>query len=423
MKQRILALFVILSALFIACTKAPEVIIPEEPETPAVEEYEVSPIRLTTPEAQVALSGNEFGRKVFSSLLGVAGGEDLLFSPLSLSLDLAVCASGASGNTQTQMYAAMGFADKNPETVADYYQKMTEGLQTADPGVSFTSANSIWVHQVYTLKDGYVKHAKERYDAQVQSLNLGVKESLGLINNWCKEKTNGLIEKMLDDSKDPETISAAYLLNAIYFKGGWSKAFEEQTQEAVFHAAAGDRMATFIQGVDHYGYKEKGKVRMASVGYSGGLFQLVIALPDAGVSTAEAFASLEADDFFGFSTRDPVTLRIPEFSISYNADSELLIPALQKCGIADAFNQNANFSDMFADNVPFYIGKVAQKSVMTVDRKGTEAAAVTVIGMDGAAGVGEYVPVPRTLVADRPFLFALVEYTSRTILFLGQKTL
>lgn len=423
MKQRILALFVILSALFIACTKAPEVIIPEEPETPVVEEYEVSPIRLTTPEAQVALSGNEFGRKVFSSLLGVAGEEDLLFSPLSLSLDLAVCASGASGNTQTQMYAAMGFADKNPQTVADYYQKMTEGLQTADPGVSFTSANSIWVHQVYTLKDGYVKHAKERYDAEVQSLDLGVKESLGRINNWCSQKTNGLIKKVLDDTEDPLYASAAYLLNAIYFKGGWAKAFDEQTKEAVFHAATGDRMATYIQGADHYGYKEKGKVRMVSVGYSGGLFQLVIALPDAGVSTAEAFASLEADDFFfGFSTLDPVTLRIPEFTISFNAGRELLIPALQKCGIVDAFTQNANFSNMFANNLPFYIENVAQTSVMTVDRKGTEAAAVTVITSDTVAG-DEYVPVPRTLVVDRPFLFALVEYTSRTILFLGQKTL
>ncbi len=428
MKQRIFTLFITLTALFVACTKAPvasEDMTPEEPEAPAIEEespLQVSPIRLSTPEKSVALSGNEFGKKVFSCLVEDTGGKDILFSPLSLSLDLAVCASGASGNTQTQMYTAMGFADKDPETIADYYQKMTEALQTADPGVRFTSANSIWVHHDYTLRDAYVKHAKNRYDAHVQSLDLSVKESLGLINSWCKEKTEGLIDKMLDDSQDPRLPSAAYLLNAIYFQGGWSKAFDEKTQDAVFHSAKGDRMATYMQGVEYYGYREKEKVRMVSVNYGGGLYQLVIALPDIGVSTTEALASLEPNDFFGLPTLDPVTLRIPEFSISYNAVSESLIPALKKCGIVDAFSGNASFAGMFTNNLQFLIGNVEQKSFITVDRKGTEAAAVTMIAICNSTGEA-YTPVPRTLVADRPFLFALVESSSRTILFLGQKSL
>ena len=72
---------------------------------------------------------------------------------------------------------------------------------------------------------------------------------------------------------------------------------------------------------------------------------------------------------------------------------------------------------MMKNNIPFCISQVLQKSVITVDEKGTDAAATTVISVYG----GNQTHVQRTVTLDRPFVFALVEHSSNTILFIGQK--
>lgn len=392
---------------------------PEEIEE-VTEEIQARPIELTYAETRVGKSVNGFGLDVFRKLQAEGQQKDLLFSPFSLSLDFALCAGGGEAETKNQILKTLGFAEKKAEDVAGYYKKMVEGLVTVDPSTKFLSANSVWVHKAYSLRDSFKDYASDYFNADLVSLDLLKKESLAQINRWCASHTEGMIEKVVDDSRDPDAAAVSYLLNALYFKSGWSIPFEEKTQEGIFHGVSGDRTATFLQKEAKYGYYEKENAQFVMVPYGNGSYFLVIALPKEGVSLSGMMDSLSENDFFVNDLRDPVRLRLPKFDIEYNT-GDLLIPVLQGMGMTAPFNSTqADFSAMFTDKTPFCINQVLQKAVISVDEKGTEASAVTVIGM--AMSNGEpYTPVLRTVTVDRPFAFALVEFSSRTILFLGQK--
>lgn len=409
--------------VLVSCQNKP---LPEEGSSPEVlpeqqeqtEPKQPVPILLSASEQKVAGVTNAFGLKVFSSLSQGAT-QDLLFSPMSLSLDLTLCAGGAAGNTKAQILSAIGL-DGNGDAAASYCQKMVAGLVSADPDTQFTSANSVWVHQSFTPAPAFVDYGQTYFDASVRSLDLSVKESLAEINRWCKENTHGLVEKMLDDTRDPQQVSAALLLNALYFKGGWTKTFN-LLPEAPFHGMAGDSPAEYLAERSNYGYAETELAQVVSLPYGCGLYQLVIALPHEGVSIGEMAGSLQEKDFFELSTVDPVTVQLPKFALSYSTEDKL-IPALEACGITDAFDANkADFSKLLSGDVSLCISVVQQKSVIRVDETGTEAAAVTEIGLDATDVGPDPEIVERSIVANRPFMFALVESSSRSILFLGQK--
>lgn len=405
----------------LSCQNKPSVENPS-PEIPSVtpETKQPAPIVLSVPERSVASAANSFGLKVFSFLSSGERAQDLLFSPLSLSLDLTLCAGGANGETQAQILSSMGLG-KEQDAAASYYQTMVAGLVSADPYTQFTSANSVWVHNDFTPAEPFVDYAQSYFDASVQRRDLSVKEGLAEINRWCQEKTGGLLDKMVDDSRNPDQAPVALLLNALYFNGGWTDPFD-QVQEAPFHGVAGERSANFLVGKSNYGYLETERAQLVSIPYGCGLFRFVVAVPKEGIALDDMAESLREQDFFGLSTSDPVNVQIPEFELSYST-GDALIPALQSCGITDAFNaKTADFSKLLEGHDPLFISKVLQKSVIRVDEKGTEAAAETGIGMDGD-DVGGHEVVERTVVANRPFVFALVESSSRSILFLGKKLL
>lgn len=105
----------------------------------------------------------------------------------------------------------------------------------------------------------------------------------------------------------------------------------------------------------------------------------------------------------------------PKFQ--YEASNQLKDP-LSLAGMATAFSsENADFSNMIetsAGNV--YISDLFQNTSITVDEKGTEAAAVTVVEMSTTS-----IPVdePKVFNCDRPFMFVIQENQTGAILFIG----
>ena len=70
-------------------------------------------------------------------------------------------------------------------------------------------------------------------------------------------------------------------------------------------------------------------------------------------------------------------------------------------------------------NEELFVGQIAQDTFIDVNEAGTEASAVTTIGMDGSAGV-DYTPPTYTIRMDRPFAFAIREKTTGAVLFMGK---
>lgn len=405
---------------FPGCSRTPAM-----SDNPEVDEEEIlcQPIVLKSAERNVCASVNGFGINVFKAIAQDRPNEDIAFSPFSLSLDLALCAGGAQGKTQSEIVNALGFGSESDDVVAGFFQKMVSGITHVDPNVVFKSANSVWADSKYPLKNAYVSYAKSHFDADLYSLDLSSKESITRINQWCNENTSGLIPSVFDESKDPDSEVVSYLLNALYFNGHWSFDFDEEMPVDVFHSVAGDKDVAYLTVTreEGIGYYETQTARFAAVPYGGRSFYLVIALPKEGVELSEAVFALEETPFFLWENRDEVSLRIPKFDIRYDTGEDVLKSALKKQGIDLAFSPvSADFSEMFESRADFWIDNIMQKSRITVDEKGTEAAAVTVNVLLTSPG-DSYTPSSHTMVVDRPFVFAIVENSSNSILFLGQK--
>ena len=77
-------------------------------------------------------------------------------------------------------------------------------------------------------------------------------------------------------------------------------------------------------------------------------------------------------------------------------------------GLAD-FSQMADLERLGKN---LYIGEVLHKAVIEVNEEGSEAAAVTSIGIRATSAPPEF-------IANRPFFFAIRDNETETILFMG----
>jgi serpin B len=149
--------------------------------------------------------------------------------------------------------------------------------------------------------------------------------------------------------------------------------------------------------------------------YDGDELSMVILLPDAGEFAAfeesldaERLAAILAERDYG-----EVALALPKFEF----ESEFsLNDALAALGMPQAFSvRDADFSGMTGER-DLYISEVVHKAFVAVDEAGTEAAAATAVIMK-LRGLPQRLA---TVTVDRPFVFAIRDIETDTILFLGR---
>ena len=368
---------------------------------------------LTKAEEGINASANSFGFDVFHALYKE---EQLLFSPLSASLALSMTATGADGNTATQMTKTLGFNGFTTDEVNGYYQKMVATLLTVDPKTAFEIANSIWISDRITVKKGFINDCEKYYSSEVYPADFTTQATIDKVNKWCSDKTHGKITSILD-KPDPDLVMA--LMNALYFKGSWTHAFPDLL-EGKFNAISGKAVKTEMMHLtDELPYAEYDGFRMVDLPYGNGSFSMKVILPDGKDDFGKAVKRFDAktlDKLNGKAATEKVSVIIPKFTFECQSSLNDVLIAL---GMEDAFSgARADFSKMCNDKV--FISFVKQKTFIDVNESGTEAAAVTIVGMDkNAVGGGG----DKTIVfnADRPFLFIIQEDSTGAVLFIGQK--
>lgn len=375
------------------------------------------PIELTKSEMQVADGANAFGLDVYHS---VYKDEQMLFSPLSLSLALSMTALGADGMTASQMCTTLGFDGIDADDIASYYRKMTESLATIDRRTTFDSANSIWSQEGFTVKKDFLKTAQDFFNAEIRTVDFRDQATVGVINGWCSEKTHGMVEKILD-RVDPSQVMS--LINAIYFKGQWNFKFDEKTEKSTFHTIDGKKVKVDMMKVRKELYAsfvdDWSSVRLP---YGNGAFAMEVILPPSGMAFGDAVKAFDEELVSKLSVmrdKHEVTLKMPEFKFEYGFKE--LKEVLASLGMPLAFSSMADFSKMaeVPDGNSFFIGTVSQKCAIEVNTKGTEAAAVTHVGMFLESAMPPGGPV--TFTVDRPFIFMIREASTGALLFIGQK--
>ena len=355
-------------------------------------------------------------------LLTEADGNRMI-SPYSAKMCLALLANGANGQTKAQILDTVNIddLDKYNAEVKDLLARYA----TYAGIMSLESANSLWINQTVFGGDGeflapYRDAMQNFYSAEIREVTR--ENSVEEVNAWVNEKTKEKIPTILtEDSRD----FATALVNAVYFKAGWELTFDEYlTQERDFNNADGTKTALdFMHNTAYYGYAETNATRALKIDYGrwGGEefvsddlydFSMYIMLGD----------GVNVEKFLNEATFEHkrVDLALPKFEFEYSLGMNDILKAL---GMVDAFNGDAaDFSkmiDLSTIDGNLVLTDTLQKTYISIDENGTEAAAVTALIMNTT---GALLTPPETIefTADIPFYFAIRYNTNGELLFVGR---
>ena len=381
---------------------------------------EYKPIELTEAQTRMASESTDFAFRFFQTACEVIGKEEqnknkLILSPVSASYALSMAANGAEGATLTELIEVLGFSGFSIDEINAYNQKLVQELVQQDNTTLLSMANSLWLLDDFQVLSTYRNALKKNYDAEVRrEERVKAKDA---INAWCADKTNGCIPDFLKD--DPE--GKALLLNALYFKGLWAEPFDKGlTQNELFTNEGGTQTeVAMLNRQSGYLLAQNDLYATVRLPYGNGAFALQVILPQEGVSLAQCIEALNGASWQALQESmmwKEVDVKLPKFTIEDYQNS--LIRVLMAMGVQEAFRNSADFSKMA--NKDLMISSVDQSVYFRLDEEGTEAAAVTGIGMSQALpqspyGVYEF-------HVDRPFLFLLTEKSTDSVLFMGQVT-
>jgi serine protease inhibitor len=372
---------------------------------------EALPRQLSVAEQKLIAGNNAFAFDLFKTLNATQRSANVFVSPISASMALGMTMNGANGTTFEAMRHALRLDNASREEINQGYKSLIALLRGLDKSVDFRIANSIWYDKTFPFKSDFIGESQSSFDAVVKPVDFDNESAtLGAINGWVNDATNKKIPTILDDI-DPSEVM--FLINAMYFKGSWTDQFDKsKTADAPFHLLDGS--TAMVPTMTRTGPVRSGFTNDYSVvdlPYGNTAFTMTIIVPREGLDvntvaeslTAEKWSAIDKSTFEGERL-----LYMPRFKLDWERK---LNDDLAAMGMGIAFTDAADFSRL--SDIALELSRVIQKTYVDVNEEGTEAAAVTVVGV---------VPVsaPGPIRVDRPFIFAIRERLSGTILFMGK---
>lgn len=372
---------------------------------------------LTAAEQQKAGNDNRFAFELFrTATTNLKANENALLSPLSVGVALAMTNNGAVGETRQAIEQTLKFDGFDTETINAYYQKLLTDLPALDPRTTLDIANSIWYRQGFHVLPDFLNINGTFYNANVSALDFADPAARDVINNWVSNKTRKKIPTIIDNGIPADMVM--YLINAVYFKGTWEQRFKKaDTKRGVFSLPDGSTLQTDFMQVRHkFNLAATDEAEAIELPYGNRKYSMVVLMPRGGTTPAQLAEKLVGPEAWAsvvgaFRTAE-VQLALPKFKFSYE---NKLNDELSGMGMGIAFSPQADFSGIGGGR-NLVISEVKHKSFIEVNEEGTEAAAVTSVGVE-LTSVG---PSVYTLNVNRPFLFAIREMNTGLILFLGQ---
>lgn len=382
------------------------------PATPSVEADASQPIAVLTDDEAAALARdvNAFGFDLHEGLVAAHGGGNVVTSPLSASVLLAMLAAGAQGETGQQFVDVLGLEDTHDTRYAALLRQVVD---TDDVEVSL--ANALWAG--VPLRDDYRALARQTFDATIESAPLGDQSTADAIDDWVRDQTNDRIDGIAKELGLPNAAATVVLANAVYFLGEWTTAFDpEDTTDEPFTLPGGEAVDVPMMHASPETPLEaslEGDMAVVRLPYGDeGRFALEVFLPppdqDLGAFLDGFDAQQWADATAALRPTTDLALSLPRFELTGTSP---LDDVLQELGLADAFGSGADFGAMGPVG---WLDTVVQKTFIRVDEAGTEAAAVTGGAMETS--------IPPSVIVDRPFAFTISDQQTGAILFLGTVT-
>lgn len=354
--------------------------------------------------------------------------ENIIFSPLSLSIALSMTMAGAEAGTLEGMLAALQLSlpdsDVHPafnallQEIEDSQSELSDDMEGNE--FQLNIANSVWGQAGFPFKDQFIDTLGSQYDSGIYTVDfIQAPESARVaINEWVEDETEEKIKDLIPEGAI-DSLTRLVLANAIYFNGSWLHPFQEQaTSEAPFTTIDDEEIPVEMMRLaeERLLYLRADDYQAVKLPYLSPDFAMTIILPDAG-----AFTSVEdqlAPDMLTSMKEDMhlqlINLQMPKFDFETTIDAK---DVLVNLGMGDAFDPAVSDFSRMADVEDLHITDVLHKATINVDEQGTEAAAATavIVGITSAP-----IDDPINLVVDRPFLFMIEHTPTGTILFMGR---
>jgi len=399
--KNILLLFAI-GCVLAACTPDPD-----------LKMEEAQAIQLKAGLEQKVVADNDFAFNLLKQTSSADSESNIFVSPLSVSIAFGMAWNGANGDTRSGIENALKMNEFSIDDINEYYRTMQTELPKIDPSTQLSIANSMWYRQTFPIKQTFLDVNQANFNAYVKGMDFNADWATDTINNWCSAKTKGLIKTILTEPIPEEAV--LYLINAVYFKGVWCKKFDkDKTYEGEFLNNSNTYVpVNYMSLKDTFSYYNDDRGEYVDIPYGNKAFSMTIVLPAAGTAVEEMLNSLNGSvlkEIYSNMNNTEVLVKMPRFKV----ESEYVLNnILKNMGMTDAFDPDrADFSGI--SDISLYISNVLHKTYITVDEDGTEAAAVTSIGIETTS-----MPLYKIFSVSRPFIYLIREKSTGVILFAG----
>lgn len=388
-------------------------------------------------EQAIVKGNNEFALRLFAKLRADKEGENLFFSPYSISTALAMTYAGARGRTEAQMAEVLGFPTFLPKQAHTSTESSRPVLNNTEFHSAFgtiiqelnqrgakgayelTVANALWGQRGCSFLKDYLESIETNYGGALHEVDFiqATEAARKTMNTWVEEKTKDKIKELIKKGV-LDKWTRLVLTNAIYFKGNWASKFKEQnTKDAPFTLPSGKKTdAPMMNQKADFEYMETDTFQALELPYVDDELSMIIFLPRQTGGLTDLEQSLTTENLSnwlaGLHKREVVVF-IPKFKMTSQFS---LADVLKSMGMTDAFSGKADFSGMTGKK-DFCISAVIHKAYVDVNEEGTEAAAATAVVMKTTA-----IMRPLVFRADRPFLFLIRDNLTGSILFIGRVT-
>jgi serpin B len=375
-------------------------------------------------DAEIAAASaalEHFGADLYGVL--TAGDGNLVISPASIMLALAMTYAGADGATAEEM-AAVLHLDLDDEALHRAFNDLDVVLESRsfegpeDDGVLVSTANSLWGQRGLSFEQAFLDALAVNYGAGLRLVDYSTaaEEARVAINDWVAGETNDKITDLIPAGA-LDALTRLVLVNAVYLDATWASQFDpDSTYDGLFFPLDGAEVTVPLMTQSAgFRYATGDGWEAVELPYLRNELGMLLIVPDEGrFSDVEGMLGdgLIADVAAGLASVE-VALTMPKFEFRTQAG---LNPALRELGMAAAFDPNtADFSRMTLEE-QLFISEVIHEAYISVDEEGTEAAAATAVVMRATAAPLETV----RLTIDRPFLFALRDLETGALLFIGR---
>lgn len=384
-------------------------------------------IALSAVPIDISAADNAFGFRLLNALQKTSRNRNVVLSPVSAALDLAMALNGAAGETKREMLTTLSLNEPDLGAINEANARLIKVISMPAESVTVSVADSLWADSRRAiLRPDFVKQTQAWYDAQTINLDFSNPAAVSQVNQWVSKETHDKIPKIIDGI-DPAEV--ALLLNAVYFKGQWTQKFDpKQTQPRDFTLNNGAvRKVLRMAQSGHFDYFATSDMQAIRLPFGAGDWIMQVFLPAKSSDLRRLEAQLTPAHWTGWQSRYARrfgAIELPRFELK---GEYALNESLQSLGMHRAFRpegpQAAELTGIFesapaqAHPVNFYISLVRQSTYWKVDEEGSEAAAATLADVLVTSVMRPEKPFQ--MIVDRPFLCVIEERRSGTLLFIG----